>query len=63
MGMENGTRCSTVSFTPMFDGGDANGVFVFMEAHPIVPDAQPELRRFDILETLHVSFARFEVPS
>jgi len=54
---------SAVGFAAVFYGGDANGVFAFMEAHAIVADAQPELRRFDILETLHVAFAGFEVPS
>ncbi len=47
----------------MFDGGDADGVFVFVEAHAVVADPQPELWRFDVLETLHVAFAGFQIAS
>ena len=54
---------SAVGIAAVFYGGDAKGVFVVMEAHAIVADPQPELRRFDVLETLHVAFAGFQVAS
>jgi len=39
--------CSAVGFAAVFHGSDAKGVFVFMEAHAVVTDAQPELGRFN----------------
>jgi hypothetical protein len=45
----------------VFYSGDAKGVAVVMEAHAIVADPQPELGRFNVLETLHVAFAGFQV--
>jgi hypothetical protein len=53
--------CSAVGFAAVFHGSDAQGVFVFMEAHAVVTDAQPELGRFNVLETLHVAFAGFQI--
>ena len=47
----------------MFYGGDANDVSLIMKTHAVVADAQPELRRFNVLETLYVAFAVFQVAS
>ena len=55
--------CSAVGFAAVFYGGDANGAFVFMEADAVVTHPQPELGRFDVLETLHVALAGFQVAS
>jgi hypothetical protein len=32
-----------------------------MEADPIITDAQPKLRRFDVLKTLEVALAGFQI--
>ena len=47
----------------MFYGADANSVFVMMEADAVVADSQPELRRFDVLETFDIAFTRFQITS
>ena len=47
----------------MLDGGDANGISVVMEADAVVADPQPELRRFDVLQTLDVAFTGVQVAS
>ena len=64
MGLKNGRGvCSAIGFAPVFNGGDANGAFVVMEANAIVTDPQPELGRFDVLETFYVAFAGFQIAS
>ena len=52
---------SAVSFAPMFDSGDAEGVAEFMEAEAVVGDAGAELRGLNVLEALHIAFAGFEI--
>jgi hypothetical protein len=52
---------SAVGIAAVFDGGDAKGVTVVIEADAVVADAQPELRRFDVLEALDVAFAGFQI--
>jgi len=56
-----GDESSAVGFATVFNGGDADGVFVFVEAHTVVADAQTELRRFEVLQALHIPFAGFQV--
>jgi hypothetical protein len=58
-----GVVSSAVDFAAVFNGSDANGVFVVMEAHAVVTDPQPELGRFNVLETLDIAFAGFQVAS
>jgi hypothetical protein len=45
----------------VFDGSDANGVFVFMEAHAVDADAEAELGRLDVLEMLDVALASVQI--
>ena len=45
----------------MFYSGDANDVPVVMEADAVVADPQPELRRFDVPETLDIAFADVQI--
>jgi hypothetical protein len=45
----------------VFYSRDANRILVLMEADAIVTHPQPELRRFDVLETLHIAFAGLQV--
>ncbi len=52
---------SAVGFAAVFDGSDANGVFVFMEAHAVVADAEAELGRLDVLEMLDVALASVQI--
>jgi hypothetical protein len=53
---------SAVGFAAVFDGSDANGVFVFMEAHVLVADAEAELGRLDdVLEMLDVARASVQI--
>jgi hypothetical protein len=55
------TAASAVGFAAVFYGSDAKGVSVVMETHAVVADPQPELRRFDVLETLDIAFAGFQI--
>jgi hypothetical protein len=45
----------------MEDGGDANTISLVMKTDAVVADAQPELRRFDVPESLDVAFAVFQI--
>lgn len=45
----------------MFNSGDANGVSAVVKGHAVVANAQPKLRRFDVLKTFHVAFAGFQI--
>ena len=52
---------SAVGFAAVFYGSDADGISVVMKTHAVVTDAHPELRRFNVLETLDIAFASFQV--
>ena len=54
-------RSLAVGFAAVFYGGDADDVSVVMEADAVVAYPQPELRRLDVLETLNVAFAAFQI--
>jgi hypothetical protein len=41
----------------MSHGEDEDGISAVVEADAVVADAEPDLGRFDILQTLHVAFA------
>src|SRR5450631_1667696 len=56
-----GARSLAVGFAAVFYGGDADDVSVVMEADAVVAYPQPELRRLDVLETLNVAFAGFQI--
>ncbi len=47
---------SAVYFAPMLYGGHFDNIANIVEAETVVPDAQPELRRLDVLKALHVTF-------
>ncbi len=46
----------------MFHSGNVNLLPVLLKADPVITDAQPKLRRFDILQTLYVAFTSFQKP-
>ena len=52
-------ECSrlAVGFAAVLDGGDVEGVFVVVEAEPVIADAQAELGRLGVLEALHIALA------
>jgi hypothetical protein len=54
---------SAIGFAAVFDGSDAKGVFVFMEAHAVVADAEAELGRLDVLKMLDVALASVQIAS
>lgn len=41
----------------MFYGEDLNGISKIVKANPIASDAQPKLRRFDVLKALDVALS------
>ena len=59
--MGAGAAVSAVGFAAVCYSGDANGVAEIMKAHTVVANAQPELGRFNVLETLHVAFAGVQI--
>ncbi len=54
---------SAVGFSAVFYRGDANRNSVVMKADAIVAHSQPELRRFDVLETFDIAFAGVKITS
>ena len=54
---------SAVGFAAVFYVRDANSISLVMKAHAVVADSQPEFRRFNVLETLDVAFAGFQIAS
>ncbi len=47
----------------MLDRQNTDGFAVVVEAHTLVPDAQPQFRRLDIPKALYIAFTRNQVAS
>jgi hypothetical protein len=51
-----GATALAIGFAAMLYGEDFEGVVPIVKAKPVVAEAQAELRRFDVLESLDIAF-------